>query len=393
MTHFSKFPLRGLWGFLLLLCSLTMLAQENVGVNFNEGKTFDELLQMAKEQNKPLFIDCYTEWCGPCKMMAQQEFPKKEAGDYFNSKFVCGTFDMEKGEGIELRKRYDVNAYPTFLMIRNDGELINRSTGACDITRFIGIIEKAMTTENPLKAMEKRFKDGERDEKFINDYIKLLDDNYMRKEKKDVIVTILSTHTTEEVAADTALFRLFIYNNFTPADDYFLAIYKHRAIVEANQGKKMARDFDGLWLNYAMRFLIYDNHEFKGLDEKGLNELMAKAREYNVPIAQDIESTLRRNAAYYGKDYPTLYKLTLEYVNRPTSYNYSDNSILQCLTVLADNYSSDKKVRKQLLKIATSRLEAVKKMPASKRTVKIKGVEMTMTDYYISEYSEIIGKL
>lgn len=379
---------------LSLLSTVSLLAQENVGVNFNEGKTFEELLQMAREQNKPVFIDCYTEWCGPCKMMAKQEFPKKEAGDYFNSKFVCGTFDMEKGEGVELRKRYDVNVFPTFLMIRNDGELINRSAGACDITKFIGIIEKAMTTENPLLSMEKRFKEGERDEKFIKEYIKLLDDNYMRKEKKNVIVTILSNHTTEQVAADTALFRTFIYSGFTPADDYFLSIYKHRDIVEANQGKKMASDFDGLWLNYAMRFLVYDNHDFKELDEKGLSELMAKAQEYNVPIAKDIESTLRRNAAYYGKDYPTLYQFTVDYANNPHSYNYNDNNILQCVTVLADNYVADRKVRKQLEKIAILRIEAVKKNSIGKgRTVKIKGVEMPMDEYYISKYEEVLAKV
>lgn len=378
---------------LFVSCFLPLMAQENVGVNFNEGKTFDELLQMAKEQNKPLFIDCYTEWCGPCKMMAQKEFPKKEAGDYFNSKFVCGTFDMEKGEGIELRKRYDVNVYPTFLMIKNDGELINRSAGACDITRFIGIIEKAMVTENPLKAMEKRFQNGERDEEFIKEYVKLLDDNYMRKEKKNVIVTVLSSHTPEEVAADTALFKTFIYNNFTPADDYFLTIYKHRDIVVAHQGKKMASDFDGLWLNYAMRFLVYDNHEFKKLDEKGLNEFVAKAEEYNVPIAKDIKNTLIRNAAFYGKDYPALYQYTQDYVNNPAGYNFSDNSIVNYLTTLAENYSSDKKVRKQLVKIASSRIEAVKKMPSGKRTVKVKGVDMPINEYYISSYEEIISKL
>lgn len=378
---------------LFVSCFLPLMAQENVGVNFNEGKTFDELLQMAKEQNKPLFIDCYTEWCGPCKMMAQKEFPKKEAGDYFNSKFVCGTFDMEKGEGIELRKRYDVNVYPTFLMIKNDGELINRSAGACDITRFIGIIEKAMVTENPLKAMEKRFQNGERDEEFIKEYVKLLDDNYMRKEKKNVIVTVLSSHTPEEVAADTALFKTFIYNNFTPADDYFLTIYKHRDIVVAHQGKKMASDFDGLWLNYAMRFLVYDNHEFKKLDEKGLNEFVAKAEEYNVPIAKDIKNTLIRNAAFYGKDYPALYQYTLDYVNNPAGYNFSDNNIVNYLTTLAENYSSDKKVRKQLVKIASSRIEAVKKMPSGKRTVKVKGVDMPINEYYISSYEEIISKL
>lgn len=53
-----------------------------------------------------VMIDCYTSWCGPCKMMAAKEFPKKEMGDYLNPKSVCMKMDMEKGEGPDVSKRY-----------------------------------------------------------------------------------------------------------------------------------------------------------------------------------------------------------------------------------------------------------------------------------------------
>ena len=36
---------------------------------------------------------------------------------------------MEKGEGVELRKRYDVNAYPTLLVLNAEGELLCRHAG------------------------------------------------------------------------------------------------------------------------------------------------------------------------------------------------------------------------------------------------------------------------
>lgn len=71
------------------------------GVGF-KSISLKEALEQAKAQGKMVFVDCYTTWCGPCKMMAEQVFPQKAAGDFFNARFVNVKFDMEKGEGKEF---------------------------------------------------------------------------------------------------------------------------------------------------------------------------------------------------------------------------------------------------------------------------------------------------
>jgi len=64
----------------MLCCfSLSLFAQDKPmmaekgeaaeGMTFVE-KPFDELLALAKKEDKVIFIDAYTTWCGPCKMMA-----------------------------------------------------------------------------------------------------------------------------------------------------------------------------------------------------------------------------------------------------------------------------------------------------------------------------------
>lgn len=70
-------------------------------INFREGG-FAEALEAAKSENKLVFMDCYTSWCGPCKLMASKEFVQEKAGEYFNPRFVSVKIDMEKGEGVGI---------------------------------------------------------------------------------------------------------------------------------------------------------------------------------------------------------------------------------------------------------------------------------------------------
>lgn len=85
------------------------------GVAFRE-LSFSEALKVAKAENKLLFVDCFTTWCGPCRKLSNVVFKDSLVADYFNSHFVNLKMDMEKGEGIEIKKKYDARlSYFTFL--------------------------------------------------------------------------------------------------------------------------------------------------------------------------------------------------------------------------------------------------------------------------------------
>ena len=82
---------------LLFICSISF----SQGINFvPEDMKWQDVLAKAKKENKIVFVDAYTTWCGPCKWMAANIFPTKEVGDVFNASFVNAKIDMEKGEGI-----------------------------------------------------------------------------------------------------------------------------------------------------------------------------------------------------------------------------------------------------------------------------------------------------
>lgn len=111
---------------LILSIFLTATAQ---GIEFRE-LSYQEALELAKAKNKPVFMDCYTTWCGPCKWMAANMFTREDLGDYFNKNFICVKFDMENGEGLEIAKEFEVKAYPTLLFLNGEGQMLNKMVGA-----------------------------------------------------------------------------------------------------------------------------------------------------------------------------------------------------------------------------------------------------------------------
>lgn len=125
----------------LLLSFLTVQSEnpvdtDHAGIRFFEG-TWDEALAQAKKENKLIFLDVYATWCGPCKKLSALTFPDPEVGNYYNNRFINVKVDGEKGEGLTLRQRYGVRGYPTLLFINHKGEVVHRTAGFRDPSRFL----------------------------------------------------------------------------------------------------------------------------------------------------------------------------------------------------------------------------------------------------------------
>jgi len=114
------------------------------GIEFEHG-TWKEVLAKAQQNNKPIFVDVFTTWCGPCKMMDRDIFPLESVGKIYNAGFVCYHLDAEKGEGIEVAKKYEVRAYPTYLFIKADGTLFFRSLGSMEAKAFLEVSNTALS--------------------------------------------------------------------------------------------------------------------------------------------------------------------------------------------------------------------------------------------------------
>ena len=122
--------------FVLLFIYVFLMLPVFAQTNFQE-LSLEKALEKAKGEGKMVFIDCYTSWCGPCKIMAKGILLLKEVGDFLNERFVCVKYDMEKGEGKELSKQFKIRAYPTFLLLNPEGKETYRVVGGGELQEFI----------------------------------------------------------------------------------------------------------------------------------------------------------------------------------------------------------------------------------------------------------------
>ena len=108
------------------------------------------VLAKAQKENKMVFVDFYTTWCGPCKQMARDIFPMKKVGNFYNTHFVNYKIDAEKGEGKTLAKKYIVNAYPTYIFTDAKGEFLHQGVGSMPAEKFIAKGKEALDSEKQL---------------------------------------------------------------------------------------------------------------------------------------------------------------------------------------------------------------------------------------------------
>ena len=118
-------------------------APSDQGISFFEG-SLQEGLEKAKSENKLLFVDCYTTWCGPCKILKQYTFRDANLGDYMKDNYVSLAIDMETDEGQILAKKYGIEAYPTLLFLDKYGRVVNHQVGGIGAEALLAKAEQTV---------------------------------------------------------------------------------------------------------------------------------------------------------------------------------------------------------------------------------------------------------
>jgi thioredoxin-related protein len=292
---------------LLVLIAKILCAQ---GIAFvSQDTKWADILAKAKTENKVIFMDAYTTWCGPCKKMAADVFPQKEVGDYFNKQFVNVKMDMEKGEGVDLAKKYKIRAYPTYLFIDGNGELVHKSSGLMPAPDFIKVAESGADPNKQFFTLKKKFDKGEDNPEVLLKMIEAAykaDDAEFKAKVTDAYFNIQKDWSTKESMAlivqstmpiDSKFFQYFIQNKAAFEKYNRKDFVEYRFIVEPaiEIGKKFSNDKKELDFEKAKSYLE------KYLTTAHLEQIISFSAIANFDMKKDTSNYLKQTETYLDK--------------------------------------------------------------------------------------------
>lgn len=165
--------------FLPLLFMPFLLSAQEKGVHFEHGLSWAAVQAKAKAENKYIFMDCFTTWCGPCKYMSNTVFPQEVMGNYFNDKFISVKvqLDTTRNDNEEVKSwyadahnimtKYHVNAFPTFLIFAPDGRPVHRLVGGTEADAFISRTKESFDPDKQYYTLLAQYEQGKSDSGFL----------------------------------------------------------------------------------------------------------------------------------------------------------------------------------------------------------------------------------
>ncbi len=327
---------------LLALFALTYTQAD--GIKFFDG-TWKEALELANKEDKLIFVDAYTTWCGPCKKMARDIFPMKEAGDFYNANFINMKMDMEKGEGRTIRTKYNVSAFPTFLFVNGAGEMQYTSKGAKPIEKFLKMGSEALKRFDNSGQFADKYEEGDRDPELLRKYATALA-KANKPEASKVANEFLRTKPDFSQLENLN----FLYDATVYADSRIFSLFmKNKTAIAENKGAEAVNEKIVKACNNTVAKAI----EYQ--EPTLLAEAKEKMQAHNPTGFEDFEIDTDMSYAEATEDSKTFLKAADKYIKK----NGKNNALVlhKMATRVVENEASDAKMKAKALQWATKAAE------------------------------------
>ncbi len=325
----------------VIFCVSALHAQS--GIQF-QHTAWNDILKEAAKENKLVFVDAYTTWCGPCKRMSKEVFTQNEVAKFYNKEFINYKIDMEKGEGPELASKYKVAQYPTLLFIDAAGNLVHRAAGYHDKAQLIELGNAALDPSQQLATQEKRFKDGDRDPAFLKEYTALRARSF-----DDSHLPVAEAYLKAQGNLNTDENRSFVFQYLGDIDS---KMFKHFTKYRADY----AQQFGANAVEQKVNTLVSDYIASKSTDEQliGLKEVKTLYKKAYPSKAKKLFSAYKMTYYRSQGDRKGFAKSAIKHYKK---YPSNDPEELNEIAWTFNTVISEKKYLKKALKLATQSAE------------------------------------
>ena len=173
---------------------------------------------------------------GHARSVTEEVFPQKQQVIFSTLvSFMWVKYDMEKVRR-DVHKRFNIHAYPTFLIIRPNGEVQHRIVGRNDLEPFIEQVERGLNPTTCLCYLEKRHAVGQLDKRQMMSYRQALADADLPKRSAQVYRELWGQMTDEEKMSE-AYWPLYEDRNCDAMSPQFAFLRSHQTEMERSMGR------------------------------------------------------------------------------------------------------------------------------------------------------------
>ncbi|WP_422356433.1 thioredoxin family protein [Roseivirga pacifica] len=321
---------------LLLISNLT-IANNLETIDFIEvssEKEWKKAFEKAKADNKVVFVDVYTDWCGYCHKLDNEVYTNEQVISYFNENFINIKFDAETQWGYQKARAYAVDGYPTLLFLTTNEDVYEEIGGFVPSPTLLAYAEEVQSSWAKLPILAAQYERGTISKGETLEYIDALERRDMEK-ANEVAATYLKGLDDADYLEIETLWLASRFENYLEAETY-MYITAHKDLMVETHGQSEYEDYIKAVYNDNLLLAI------KYGDETLLNRIVIELIPEFVPETEQAEAAYITKTLYYGQreDFDNYVIESNAYLNNHVLPEDKKNFMFSQAVEILNNYES-----------------------------------------------------